>query len=414
MSRIAVVGAGAVGLGCAYELRRRGHDVVILDRGKPGAGCSSGNLGWIVPSFSAPLPAPGVVSSALGQMLRPGDRPLQISPLAVPHLSGFLWRFWRASSPRRYEAGVRALASLNSRTMELFDVWRAEGVRFEMYHDGLLFVFLDRALVGGAQAEIRALEPYGYVVPERLEGDAVRTLEPALSDAVVAGLHVPSERHVRPETLTAGLAERAAGLGVDVRSGVAVESVVTRGRRVTALRTAQGDVTADTFVLAAGARTGQLLRTAGVRVPLQAGKGYSTTVPGVQVRLRHPLYLAGSKVGVASYKDGVRMGGTMELSGINERLDRARIAAIRRGAARYLRAEPDWTLATDWVGMRPITPDGLPLIGRAPRLDNAWLATGHAMLGITLAPATAVLLADLVERGESWTDAGPFDPGRFL
>lgn len=412
MSRIAVVGAGLIGLGCAYELVRRGHDVVVLDRGDPGAGCSAGNLGWIVPSLSAPLPTPGLTAKSLKWMLRPSS-PLHIAPSALPEMAGFLWRFWRSCSAVDFAAGLAALAVLNARTIEFFDMWKADGVRFEMHELGLLFTFLDHSLVPATLDDLRALEPYGCTVAEPLDGDAARDLEPALSDEVTAGVFVAAERHVRPESLAAGLAARLTGLGATICSGVEVDALVARNGSIAGLLTGQGQLSADRVVLAAGAHTGRLAASAGVTLHIQAGKGYSLTIPHPTLKLRHPIYMVGRKIGAVSYDDALRVGGTMELSGVNEHLNRRRISGLKRGAAAYLRRAPAWERAAEWVGMRPITPDGLPFIGRLPGLENAWIATGHAMVGVTLTPSTAVLLADLVEGGDGWTDHRPFDPGRF-
>jgi D-amino-acid dehydrogenase len=261
--------------------------------------------------------------------------------------------------------------------------------------------------------DLENMKPYGYEVPDPLSGAEVRKLEPALSGDVVGGLLVKEERHVRPESLNQGLLARVKELGVEVRTQAEVGDVVRANGRLTAVVTGDGPVEGDHFVIAAGAWTAPLGRVFGYSVPVEAGKGYSVTFERSAVRIHRPLYLGEVKVGVTPYDGGLRIAGTMELSGINERLDGRRVDAIRRNAEKYLPGVSQAGAGEEWVGMRPLTPDGLPLIGRVPGADNIYMATGHAMLGMTLAPATAAVIGELIMGGESTLDITPFDPGRF-
>lgn len=412
MGRTVVIGAGVIGLLCAVELRRRGDEVVVVDRGAPGAACSAGNAGWIVPSLSGPVPAPGVVGASLRWMLRP-DSPLYIRPAAVPSLAPWLLDFWRHCTPAAYHAGLAATAALNRPTMARYDALAAAGVDFEMHRDGILYVCLRPETVEHVREELAAVRDHGYADPVVLGPDDIRDVEPGLTGPVQTALWVREERHVRPETLTAGLARWLSGHGAEPRSGVEVVGLSRRGREVAAVETADGSLAADHVLIAAGAWSGAVAALAGVRLPMQAGKGYNVTVDGPALALRHPMYLMESHIAVSPFAGALRMSGTMELSGINLRLDSRRVAAIRHGADRYL---PGWergAAETTWVGMRPLTPDGLPVIGRAPGYDNLYLATGHAMLGVTLGPATAAAIADLIHDGHTDVDLAPFDPARF-
>ena len=412
MSRTVIIGAGVIGLLCAYELRRRGAEVVVLDRGEPGAGCSAGNAGWIVPSLSGPVPAPGVVGTSLRWMLRP-DSPLYIRPASVPLLAPWLLDFWRHCNPTDYHAGLAATAALNRPTMALYDALAAAGVEFEMHADGILYVCLEPATVEHVREELAAVRDHGYAEPAVLGPDEIREFEPGLTGPVQTALWVREERHVRPETLTAGLARWLAANGVEVRSGVEVVGLGRRGREIAGVETRDGTLAADQVLIAAGAWSGALASMAGVCLPMQAGKGYHVTVAGPDLRLHHPMYLMESRIAVSPFEGALRMSGTMELSGINLRLDPRRVAAIRHGADRYL---PGWQRGaseSSWVGMRPLTPDGLPVIGRAPGYENLFLATGHAMLGVTLGPATAAAIAGLMCDGRADVDLAPFDPARF-
>jgi D-amino-acid dehydrogenase len=412
MSRVAIIGAGVIGLACAHTLRKQGADVIVLDKGEPGLGSSHGNAGWIVPSLAGPMPEPGLGIRSLTWLLKQ-DSPLYISPTAIPKMTGFLWSFWRHCNERDYLSGQKAVGTLGAATMSLFDELEQEGTSFEMHRDGLIYVFRDPDTLPPVVEEIRNMEPFGYRAPDPLTPAELRELEPALSEDVSGGLYVPEERHVRPESLNQGLLERVKELGVDVKTMTEVRNGNHEGRRLLRLDTSNGSVDADHFVIAAGAWSAPLANTLGCRVPVQAAKGYSVTFDAPPVQINRPLYLGEVSVGVAPFDGALRIAGTLELSGINELLDRRRVEAIRRNAERYLPGLSQAETGTEWVGMRPLTPDGLPVIGRAPNCDNVFIATGHAMLGMTLAPATAAVLSELITTGASSIDISAFDPARF-
>jgi D-amino-acid dehydrogenase len=410
VTRTVIVGAGVVGLSCAYMLRKRGEDVVLLDQAAPGSGCSRGNAGWIVPSLAEPLPAPGLTWTSLRWMLD-RDSPLHIAPAALPELAGWLWVFWRHCNERAYKAGRAAWARLVDGIMGALDDLAADGVDFEMHKSGLLFVFLSEAAMRHA---LRTAADTSVEPPRVLTGGDLRQLEPSLSKAVVAGFLMEHERHVRPESLCSALIARAREMGVEIHSATDVTGGVIEGDTLRAVRTAAGDIVADRCLIAAGARSGAVSRSvAGVPLPVQAGKGYALTMAGRPSPFSRPLYLDEARLGCSPFANGYRFAGTMELSGINERLVPDRVAAIRRAARRYLTLSSEDEGGVEWVGMRPLTPDGVPLIGRVPGHRNVFIATGHGMLGVTSALTTAASIADLITTGRATLDLTPFDPARF-
>jgi D-amino-acid dehydrogenase len=407
-----IVGGGVIGLACAWELRRRGEDVLILDRNEPGAACSAGNAGWITPSISTPLPAPGLVGTSMRWMMK-RDSPLYIKPRLDPRFAGWLVGFWRNCRPDVYVRGLEALSALNQRTMPLFDRWQEDGIDFEMHKAGLLFLGLSREAITHTATEIEQLERFGYRRPSILSGAEVRELEPGLSDSVAGGFHVEEERHVRPETLTSGLVQRLKDDGVEIRTGVEVTGIARRSGTVNAVMTNVGSVAAERVLIAAGSWTGQIAQRFGFKLPIEAGKGYSVTIEHPRRTITRPLDLIEARVAVTPFSDGLRLAGTMELSGLNLRLEPSRVEAIRRAGDQSL---GDWRGGRHekvWVGMRPLTPDGLPVIGQVAGCDNLYVAGGHQMLGITLAPATGEAVAELMLSGTSQVDLRPFDPARF-
>jgi D-amino-acid dehydrogenase len=413
MSRTVIVGAGVIGLMLAHELAKRGEEVLLLDRRRPGGGSSAGNAGWIVPSVATPVATPGLPATAIKWMLDP-ESPLYIRPRLDPAFLRWLWSFFRACREEDYRAGRDALLDLCVGLMPAFDRLREEGVEFEMAEAGLLVLGLSAEVLDDHLEDTRDLERIGYRPAERLSATEAREREPMLSDEVAGAVFIRNDRHVRPESLTAGLTTALWRRGVEIRSGAPVIGFTRHGRQLISVDIEGGRLEADRFVLAAGAWTGRLARDAGFPLPIEAGKGYSVTVEQPSFNLSQPLDLIEARVAVTPFRDALRFAGTMELSGLNLRYRRRRAQAIWRNAHRYLREQVGGTSMRAWVGMRPMTPDGLPVIGRMPGFDNLYVASGHQMLGVTLAPTTAIALSQLIVDESPDVSLVPFDPLRFL
>ncbi|MBV8953052.1 MAG: FAD-dependent oxidoreductase [Solirubrobacterales bacterium] len=415
--RVAVVGAGVIGLACAWELRRRSADVVVIERADVGGGASRGNTGWVSPSLTYPLPAPGMLREGVRQLLTGGDA-FVLRARLDPAFVRWLWSFRRSCSSARFDSGIRALLTLNRRTLELFDSYRDAGIAFEMHTAGLVVAARTAGGLDLYRRTFQRLHELGYEGGsiDELDAEALAALEPALDRAqVIAGLHARVDRFVRPEQLTAGLAERLRADGVEIRERCEVR---TLGRRAGgwALETTSGPVTAQRLVVAAGLPTAPLLRRLGVPIPLLGARGYSVTIAGRGTPPRHALYLAEAKLGLSPFDGGVRLAGVFELGASNEDISPGLGERLLGAARPYLEGwqpDPDGPVEA-WAGLRPATPDGLPLIGALSGLDHIYLATGHGMLGVTLAPATASLLAPLVLEGQAAPELTPFDPARAL
>lgn len=395
--RVAVVGGGAIGLACAWYLSRGGAEVVVLERDRVGEAASLGNGGLITPGLSNPLPSPGVTSQALRWMLSP-DSPFLLRPRVDPAFAAWCWRFWRSCSREQYLIGMRALLALNAHTVELFDGLVADGVEFELHEEGLLFLFRTQRGLEQEAAVLAELQREGYRgAVQELSGSEARALDAAVGDGVSGALYAPAERHLRPETLTRGLAAALRARGAEVREGARVESLAREAGGGWRIRCAgANDTGADRVVVACGPWTGRLLAPLGVRVRQEPAKGYSVTAVGEGAPPRHPLYLSEAKVACTPFAGGVRLAGTVELAGFDLTINRRRLAAVTGAAADYLR---DWRPTSpelEWAGLRPLSADSLPLIGRAPGQDGLFVATGHGKLGVTLAPATGARLAPLV------------------
>lgn len=407
-----VIGGGVIGLLSAYELALRGRDVVVIDKGKFGEGASLGNAGWVTPSLSGPVPAPGIVGESIRWMIRP-DSPLYVKPTAVPAMLGWLLSFWRYCNTQSYQAGFQATADLNQRTMADFDALQANGFEFEMYQDGLLFVGLTRKAIDSMMVDFRDLARHGFGEPIEYTKDETLDREPALKDGIAGSVLMPQERHVRPEQLNDAALKWLRENEVTLMPDTEVFGFQHQGGKVTGVETTRGVIPTAEVLIATGAEAAALTKKLGVRVPMQAGKGYSITVDGPALQLKGPMYMFEDRIAVSPFENSLRIAGTMELSGLNNNFDRRRVDAIRTGASRFLK---DWEVGEsirEWVGMRPMVPDGLPVIGALPRFGNAFIASGHAMLGTTLGPTTAAVIAEVMTEGKTGSNLKPFDPARF-
>jgi D-amino-acid dehydrogenase len=410
--RVVVVGGGVIGLCTAYSLRAAGQDVTVVEGGTVGAGASWGNAGWIVPSLSGPIPTGGTLGFVARSLTSP-TAPVYFRPHLERGLLPWLWRFARSCTHHRHLEGLHATAQLAARTMDLFDGLRDAGVEFDMWRRGLLFVGLDADHAREELDYLRTFEGYGYRVPREISqnGDLIAQ-EPALSREVTGGFLVSEERHVDPRSLTAGLTAALRAGGVTFLEGTTATGFERREGKVHGVETADGLVEGDAFVVAAGAWSGRLAKDLGVSLPMKAGKGYSYSMAPITPPTR-PLYLLEAKVGVSPFDGRLRVAGTMELSGLDPSVDTRRLTAMRSAASRFLPELADAAMDEPWAGLRPLTPDGLPVIGRVPRVGNAYLATGHAMLGVTLGPATGELLTRLIVRDELDPVLAPFGVERF-
>jgi D-amino-acid dehydrogenase len=412
VSRIVVVGGGVAGLCCAYYLRTGGAEVTVVESNRVGSGASFANGGWLCPAQAGPLPEPGLTLYGM-RALVDHDSALYFEPRSLPRLAPWLLRFWTYCNERDHTRGTAAIARLGREVFDLVAQMRAEGVRFELHEKGMVYA---ARKPDDARAELRKLAPMkelGYDLPDDiLTGDELHELEPSLSEKVTAGFFVREHWHVKSDTFTAGLATALRQENVEILEGAEVLELVREGVRVTEVRTAAGDLAADAVVLAAGSWTTRLAASIGLTIPMEAGKGYSfsvrpTVMPG------HAVLLADVHVGCTPFDDRLRIGGTMEFSGINSRIDRRRIDTMIAGARESFVSWGKLEIEDEWAGLRPITADGLPIVDRAGPYENAYVATGYAMQGMTLAPSAAKALADFITTGRRPELLEPFRLDRF-
>jgi len=409
---VLVIGGGVIGVCSAYYLVREGWAVTLVEKGDVGAGSSYGNAGLIVPSHSVPLAAPGVLLKALKWMLDP-ESPFYIKPRLDWALLAWLWRFGAACTLPRLRRAMPILRDLSYASLALYRELAALGeLDFGFRQDGVLAVFRTEKGYEEAVHESHLLAEAGLSA-KLLDGEAARALEPSLRRDVIGAVLFPDDAHLVPDAFVAGLARVGERLGVRIRTATEVLGFGFDGNRIVTVETTRGNFEPDVVILAAGAWVPRLAELLRVAVPIQPAKGYSVTCERPADGPRIPLLLGEAKVAVTPMGDRLRFAGTLELAGLDLSINRRRVAAMMRAARQYVARTDDLPVVEVWRGLRPCTPDGLPIIGRSKRWENLILATGHAMIGVSLGPITGKLVAQLASNQEPIIDVGALVPDRF-
>jgi len=411
--KVVVVGAGISGLCCAYYLRKRDVDVVIVDSAHVGARRASswGNGGWIAPAQAGPLPEPGLTLYGLRALVS-ADSALYFRPGYLPRLTPWLARFWTYCNQRDYDAGTEALAALGKRVFQLVDEMVADGIEFDLWKLGMICATSKPEEARKVLRSLEGMRKHGYELPDDIldEGE-LRALEPSLNDRVKAGFHLAQQWNVKADTMTTGLGAKLREMGVEIVEGSEVTAFDRTDGVVRAAHTTSGEVSGDAFVLAAGSWTTPLVRKLGVKLPMEPGKGYSFLLRP-KVMPRHGILFADIHAGLTPLGDRVRIGGTMEFSGYDLSIDERRIANLFRLARDYVDLEtPDYE--EPWAGLRPMTVDGLPVLDWAQPYRNAYVATGYSMLGMTLSQPAGEAMAEMVVTGTRPALFEPFRIDRF-
>ena len=410
--RVSVVGAGILGLATAYYLRREGVDVSVFEGGAIGSGASWGNAGEICPSSSVPLPSRGVVREGIGQLFR-SDSAFYVHPTQALRMAPFLLGFALRSKERAYRAGLAALDLLNEQTEACLQDMAADGIGRSMRNEGYVYCFRDEESARESRGRAIELAKRG-LGPEPgplLSGADLRHLEPAISLEGGWGYLQEGVLWVDPRELLSDLATWLRANDVAIHEGSRVRGIRTRPGGAT-LQFNGGSQTSDAVVLAAGARSGELADSIGVKLRLKPGKGYSFSVKP-EVMPGHVIVMSQVHSVATPMATGLRIAGTMEFDGTYDRMNPGRIKAIVKGSQDYL-AGIDWgDLREEWVGARPMTPDGLPHIGALANAPSVFVATGHNMLGLSLGPASAKATAGLIVGKLRAEEYEVFSPNRF-
>ncbi len=412
-SDVLILGGGVIGLACAYYLLKSGASVRLLEQGTPGCGSSHGNCGTITPSHAAPLAMPGTLGVALRSVFR-SDAPLYLNPRFDGPRLRWLLGFARHCNWRDFEHATLARSAILQRSRALLSgLVKDEKLDCEFGEGGQLYVYRTASRQrADDKHHTQVLEQLGVRV-QRLRGDEVEAMEPALKPGVTGGLFHPDDAHLRPDHYAAELARRVVELGGVIESGARIDQFGLQDGRIEHVRTTRGVFRGDNVVMALGAWSPLLGKELGLRLPMQPGKGYSLTYARPSLAPRHALVLREPAVCVTTWGSSYRLGSTMEFSGYAEGLNRTRLDALRRGAAEGLREPEGPQLIEEWWGWRPMSVDEVPIIGPSSRWSNLTFATAHGMLGVSMSAATGELVASLLRGVTPAIDPTPYAPARF-
>jgi D-amino-acid dehydrogenase len=415
--KVLVLGSGVIGVTSAYYLARAGHEVTVVDRQpKPALETSFANAGEVSPGYSSPWAGPGVPVKAIKWLLmRHG--PLVIWPKLDPVMWIWLLKLLRNCTEARYAVNKSRMIPIAEYSRDCLRALRAEtGIHYDERSRGTLQLFRKQAQLDGTAGDIAVLKQYG-VPYEVLDRDGCIAAEPALSavkDKFVGGMRLPQDETGDCHMFTEALAAEAARLGVQFKLNTTIERLIADGSKIAGVVTSAGRLQADAYVVALGSWSPRLLRPLGISLPVYPVKGYSITVPirDAEAAPVSTVMDESYKVAITRLGDRIRVGGTAEISGYSNRLDAARRPTLDHSLTDMFPRGGDLAKASFWSGLRPMTPDGPPVIG-ATRYGNLHLNTGHGTLGWTMACGSARALADLLSGSKPDIDTAELALSRY-
>jgi len=392
--RVIVVGGGVIGVCCVYFLAKMGVDVTLVERDEIGGAASFGNAGTIAAGHP-PLNKPGRIRRSVLELLNPKS-PLYIPVRWDPGLFRWLWAFRRFCTDQHLSVSMGALAPLGRASLDLFDVLvESEDLDCDYERSGYYEICRTMKGLTDVTHDAVMMRHYGYH-PRELAPDELREIEPAVLDGAVGGVHFPEAATCDPHRFVMELADRSVRHGARMETGRGVSEILSTGSAVRGVRLQDGDILeASAVVLATGAYSGGLTEKFGLRLPVQAGKGYHRDLEHGDSGER-PLgvacVLTETSVFCTPMAGFTRLAGTLEFSGVNHQMRRRRLEQLSSAADAYLGGMQGGVIRSEWCGLRPCTPDGIPYVGPVPGQSGLFVATGHAMLGLTLGPATGKLI----------------------
>lgn len=403
-----ILGGGPVGLHCAYYLLKSGRGVTLLDRAQAGVGNASGNAGHIVPSHIVPLAAPGVILTALKWMLDPPRSPFGLKISLNPAYLAWLVRFAAACTESNVTRAIPPLKALGLLSAQLFaEIIAGENFDCSYRQNGLLSLYNTESAFEEGKHEANILHRHGLPA-EVLEKAAIQEREPAALESVIGGVDFTGDASLNPAEYLRLLKERLVEMGAQVREHAPVTGFESKNGKITRVITPAEAFAPSQVVLATGAWSPQVARGLGLNLPIQPARGYSLTVSSPKVTPRGALLLGERKIAVTPFEGKLRFTGRLEIGEMSTKPNPLWIRRIESAAREYLRLDEALEIEETWAGLRPTTPDGLPIIGFSPRHKNLLLAAGHAMLGLSLAPGTGQVVAGLANGQEPGFDLRPF------
>lgn len=414
MSEVTVIGGGVIGLSTAYYLNKAGYEVTVIERGDITDGCSFGNMGYISPSHFVPLASPGIISQGLKWMLS-ASSPFYIKPRLDLDLMQWGYHFWKSSTAAKVEKNSPHLNNILQMSRKLVDELRNDiGDSFSMETIGCLMMCKQQKTLDHEFHLADEAEMFGLKV-DRLVKDQVQALEPDVEIDVAGAVLFKDDCHFNPGKMMLALKAYLDTKGVKFQLNTTVTGFEKANKKITGIITDKGKFSCDQIILAPGSWLPVVAKMMGIKILLQPGKGYSYTYPHVEKNIKYPAILVDGRCAITPWGNELRIGGTMELSGINNNVLVKRMEGVYNSAKDfYPGLKIDFPPADKiWNGLRPVSPDGLPYIGRHSAYDNVVFAGGHAMLGISEGTGTGKLVTEIIQRKTTSIDIKAFKVERF-
>ncbi len=412
--KVTIIGCGVIGLCSAYYLQKAGYEITVIDRGDITDGCSFGNMGYMSPSHFVPLASPGIIAEGFKHMLS-SSSPFYIKPRLNLDLMQWGWHFWKSSNAATVKKNAPHLNNLLQLSRELMNEMRTDiGDVFDMEEKGCLMMCKQQKTLDHEFHLADDAEKFGLKV-ERLNKYGVQLLEPDVELDVAGAVLFKDDCHFNPGKLMAALKNYLENKAVQFLLNTTVTGFEKSNNKISAVITNKGKFDCHEIVLATGSWLPAVSKMMGIKLLLQPGKGYSYTYDHVEKNIKYPAILVDGRCAITPWGHQLRIGGTMELSGINNKVLVKRMQGIYDSAKDfYPGLKIDFPPAHKiWNGLRPVTPDGLPYIGRVSNLANVIIAGGHAMLGISEGTGTGKIISELIQSKETSINISAFDPQRF-
>ena len=412
MRQCIIIGGGIIGLCTAYYLQKEGHEVTVIDQSAMEGGASYVNAGYISPSHIVPLSAPGVVKKGIQWMFDPSS-PFYVKPRLETDFLRWAWAFNKSCTHKHVKRSIPVIRDIAVFSHELYEeIEKEPGFDFHFEKKGLLMLCKTEKMLE-EEVKVAHLAKEVHLQSKVLNQEELRILEPAVSRDVIGATFYSCDSHTTPTEFMKNMKTHLLAAGVDIKANEKVLDVQIKNGAISKVMTSQGSYAADEYILAAGSWTGLVAKKLGMKLLLQAGKGYRINVER-ETNISLPAILAEAKAAVTPMNGFTRFAGTMEIAGINDAVNPVRVKAIAKAAHDYYEevsiTEVEMQNASS--GLRPLSPDGVPYIGRTKNCSNLTIATGHAMMGWTMATGTGKLVAEIISENKTSLDLNPFSPDR--
>ncbi len=409
---VCIIGGGVIGLCSAYYMNKAGFEVTVVDRTEMTSGASYVNAGYITPSHIIPLASPGMPLKGLKFMFNP-ESPFYLKPRFERDLIRWSWEFLKNSTKKHVERCAPVLKQFNEKSRELYQTFiEQEKLDFSFSESGLLMLCQTEKMLHEKKEAGEFARKQGLKV-DFLSQSEVKAFESEVIPDAVGAVYYQTDATIIPQNFMSQLKTRLKNNGVKILSKTSVQSIHFQNGKPTFLSTENGQLKFDALLIAAGSWSSEILKQTGIKLLLQAGKGYSFEIdnPGI----KYPAILCEANTAVSPMGNKLRFGGTMELAGLNQSITKRRVRAIKAAAERYYPGIQinEAVLETAGTGLRPVSPDGMPYIGKLKQFENVYVATGHAMMGMSLGPATGLLVSEILQGKETFIETKLFNPNRF-